>query len=50
MKVGDHFVVNNRADDASGSNTVFELTTAYHATYFNITMNKYGPEGCSESK
>ena len=48
MKVGDPFVVNNRADDNSGSNTLFELTLAYHATYFNITMSAYGPEGCSE--
>jgi len=48
MKVGDPFVINNRADDASGSNTVFELTTEYHATYFNITMSAYGPEGCAE--
>lgn len=46
MTVDDPFVINNRADDNTGSNTVKEGTLDVHNSYFNTDMRVYGTEGC----
>ena len=46
MTVDDSFVINNRADDNTGSNGVKTGTVDVHNSYFDIDMKAYGTDGC----
>uniref|UniRef100_A0AC34Q0R6 Fungal lipase-like domain-containing protein n=1 Tax=Panagrolaimus sp. JU765 TaxID=591449 RepID=A0AC34Q0R6_9BILA len=46
MAQGAGFVVNNRADDQSGSNTVNYDGKDYHNNYFNVDNDNYHLNGC----
>ncbi|KAE9550775.1 hypothetical protein FO519_006006 [Halicephalobus sp. NKZ332] len=47
MTVGDSFVINNRADDYSGSNAVSFDGGNYHNSYFDVDMDNYVENQCS---